>query len=249
MKSALMLLGLVVLAGGCFDDDDDCRYYAYELAPAYELRDPQTGQCQAYGGGGDCTDPCSPCSLGGDREGAAEPDWAMCYSSCEALDEITCKATAGCRAAYAGSAFHQCWAVAPSGPVQGGDCSTYDAQTCSRHDDCIALHAAGSPIGTFSACAAESQAQDPGSCVGAISCDALPPDCPDGTLPGRRDGCWTGYCIPYGDCDELPACSSLAEADCIERSDCEPTYVGNSCTCSATSCTCQSWSFDTCRTE
>lgn len=41
---------------------------------------------------------------------------------------------------------------------------------------------------------------DPGSCTGAVACDALPPACPAGTTAGIRDGCWTGYCIPNNAC-------------------------------------------------
>jgi hypothetical protein len=41
---------------------------------------------------------------------------------------------------------------------------------------------------------------DPGSCTGQVACDALPPSCPAGTTPGRRDACWTGYCIPNSAC-------------------------------------------------
>jgi hypothetical protein len=233
----------IVVATGCFDDDDDCVPYAYDVAENLQ-RDPYSGQCQSFGGGGYCNDSCEPCALGAPEE---YRDWAQCYTACESLAEAACKSTPGCRAAYAGDQFHQCWSVAPSGPQQGGDCSTFDAQTCSQHDDCVALHAVGSPIGSFTACAAESALQDPGSCVGAVTCAIPAPECPDSTLAGRRNGCWTGYCIPYANCDELPACSSLNEMDCISRSDCAPTYEGENCTCNASSCTCASWTFDVCK--
>ncbi len=245
MPHTRLLVALVILAG-C-SSDDECRYYAgtNDIA-AYELRDPTTGQCQPFGGGGTCNDPCAPCP---DQTGVpvAQPDWAQCYSSCEALGESQCKTTPGCRAAYAGDAFYQCWAVAPSGPVEGGDCSTFGAQECSRHDDCVARHAAGTPIGSFVSCAAEGSVQDPGSCVGAVTCGTAPPACPANTLAGRRNGCWTGYCIPYDQCDQLPACSELGEMDCIARTDCAPTYEGKNCTCNGTVCTCQSWVFDACK--
>ena len=41
---------------------------------------------------------------------------------------------------------------------------------------------------------------DPGTCDGEIWCDGIPPTCPDGTVAGIADGCWTGYCIPVEDC-------------------------------------------------
>lgn len=240
----------IVFGAGCFGaDDGQCPQYETGADyPAYELRDPSTGMCQPFGGGGNCTDPCSPCALSG--AGEAQPDWAQCFGVCEGLDETTCKATSACRAAYAGGTYYQCWGVAPSGPIQGGTCSTFDAQTCSGHDDCIVLHAAGaagSPIGAFTACAAEGSVQDPGSCVGTVTCTTQPPACPANTIAGRRNGCWTGYCIPYAQCDSLPVCSTLTEMDCISRTDCSPIYEGQSCTCNGTSCSCQSWTFDSCK--
>lgn len=253
MMRIVLAVVLVGSLGGCIfadDDDDDCRYYGYEDqgAPiaAYELRDPVTGVCQAYGGYGDCADPCSPCALSGAAEQAV-PDWGQCYSQCESLDETTCRSTSACRAVYAGTAFHQCWAVAMSGPIQGS-CSGLDAYACSQHDDCVAVHAGTSgAIGTFQSCAAEGTVQDPGSCVGAITCAEAEPACPGGTIAGRRNGCWTHYCIPYAQCDTLPACTALDEPGCIDRTDCSPIYEGQNCTCSGQSCSCQSWVFESCK--
>lgn len=236
-----------VITTGCIGGDDSCQYYATgDLAPAYELRDPTTGVCQPFGGGGTCNDPCNPCPATGATD-IAQPDWAMCYGSCEGLDESTCKATSACRAVYAGDAFYQCWETAPSGPVEGGDCTALGAQECSRHDDCVAHHAAGSPIGTFTSCGPEGTTQDPGSCVGAVTCTTPEPACPPNTIAGRRNGCWTGYCIPYAQCDQLPACSTLDEMDCISRTDCSPTYEGMNCTCTMSGCTCQTLVFDACK--
>jgi hypothetical protein len=245
------LCGFVLLAtiAGCTDGDDPpCLYDragAAELA-AIEYRDPYSGTCQSFGY------PCDDaCGNGCPEYGApqAQPDWALCYQACEGLGEATCKTTSGCRAIYEGSVFHECWGTAQSGPVQGGNCTALDAQECSRHDDCIAIHAQGTPIGQFQSCAAETSIADPGSCVGEVLCDALPPACPAGTIAGRRNGCWTGYCIPYAQCDQLPACSTLDEADCIGRTDCAPTYRGNNCTCTMNGCTCQTWTFDSCEAK
>lgn len=242
--SRLWVAAFVVMAA-CDSGDDQCLYdRAGAGAPiaSQEYRDPVTGTCQSFGGY-DCSDPCAPCPA----TGAALPDWAMCYGACEGLGESACKATPSCRAIYAGSAYYDCWGVAQSGPVEGGDCSAFDAQTCSRHDDCVAIHAVGSPIGSFQSCAAEGTTQDPGSCVGTVTCGTAPPMCPSGTIAGIRNGCYTGYCIPYAQCDQLPACSTLGEAACIMRTDCTPTYAGHNCTCTGTSCTCQSWTFDACQ--
>ncbi len=240
------ILGLAVLAAlaGCTDDDDPpCLDYATgaEFAPT-EYRDPYSGTCQSFGY--PCDGVCGPCAEGDIAQ--AQPDWALCYAACEGLAENTCKAQSGCRAIYEGTTYYDCWGVAQSGPVQGGNCTSFDAQECSRHDDCVAIHADGAPIGNFQSCAAESNVGDPGSCVGDVLCDALPPACPTGTIAGRRNGCWTGYCIPYEQCDQLPACSTLDEVECIGRSDCAPQYRGNNCTCTMNGCTCQSWTFDSC---
>jgi hypothetical protein len=241
MSYARFAVAAVMLVG-CAGDDGQCLQYGRPDIASLEYRDPQTGQCQSFGGY-DCADPCRPCPATGE----AQPDWAMCYGPCEGLAEAACKTTTACRAVYAGNSFYECWGVAQSGPVQGGGCSGLDAQTCSRHDDCIARHAVGSPIGDFVSCEDESAIQDPGSCVGAITCTTPQPQCPTGTIAGRRNGCWTGYCIPYEQCDQLPACSTLGESDCIMRTDCAPTYEGINCTCTMNGCTCQSWVFDSCK--
>ncbi|HEY5951712.1 MAG TPA: hypothetical protein VIV40_39730 [Kofleriaceae bacterium] len=240
----LFAFAALVTLVGCTGDDDPCLYdragTGAEIAQI-QYRDPYTGTCQSFGGGY-CDEQCGPCPL----TDQAQPDWALCYASCEGLAETACKAQSGCRAVFAGAAFYECWGVAQSGPVQGGNCTGLDAQACSRHDDCVAIHAQGTPIGSFMSCAAETNTGDPGSCVGAITCDAAEPACPTGTIAGRRNGCWTGYCIPYADCDQLPACSTLDEPSCISRTDCTPSYHGNNCTCTINGCTCQSWTFDVC---
>lgn len=232
-----------------FEDNDDDVCPLYEAGGrgtegiGVELRDPTTGTCQAYGYGYDCADPCQPCA----EPAIAYPDWGYCDGRCEILDESTCKTTSGCRAVYAGSEFHECWSTSQSGPIQGGNCVGLDANSCSQHDDCVAIHAAGAPIGTFASCANETGGVDPGSCVGQVACDALPPACPSGTIPGRTNSCWTGYCIPFAQCDQLPACSELDEMGCIDRDDCAPIYEGQNCSCNGGSCTCQSWTFETCQ--
>ncbi|HVK75285.1 MAG TPA: hypothetical protein VM734_18275 [Kofleriaceae bacterium] len=45
---------------------------------------------------------------------------------------------------------------------------------------------------------------DPGACYGPVACASLPPACPTGTVAGRRNGCWTGYCIPTWACEPPP---------------------------------------------
>jgi hypothetical protein len=284
------LCASLLLAVGC-SDDDDCLFGAAELQAALELRNPATGLCEAFssgGGGGGCGTCGAPCDEAADP--IPNPDWAQCYVQCEGLDEGTCLGQSACRAAYTDGVFHECWSTAPSGPIQGGDCTTFDAQTCSQHDDCVAHHATGAPVGAFIACGPEltgcfgqdecgpdetcnagdvclpppgcdgtgpcpdvcygycipDNPGDPGSCVGEVTCESLPPACPTDTVPGRKDGCWTGFCIPIAQCDQLPACGSLSESGCVGRSDCAPIYEGINCSCTDNACTCQDWIFDVC---
>src|SRR5204863_8345389 len=54
---------LVTLVAGCdlyFDDDDDppCARGETDFVPAIQLRNPQTGECVASGGGGPCDSRC-----------------------------------------------------------------------------------------------------------------------------------------------------------------------------------------------
>ena len=129
-----------------------------------------------------------------------------------------------------------------------GDCSTFAADECARHDECMAVHdGAFDELGFFLYCADEQpEPIDPGSCTGEIGCRAEPPVCPEGTVPGRRDGCWTGFCIPEDQCDALPACSTLGEGECVARGECSPVYEGIDCSCDGDSCTCADWLYERC---
>ena len=189
--------------------------------PPQQLRNPVTGTCETIGGGGGggCDDGLAPPGL---------PDWGVCASPCEALDEASCKAADACRAIYANKfpphvdgielVYEACWPTAPSGPVHGGDCAGFDAQECSRHDDCVAQHASD-----WSAC----PDFDP-------SCDFS---------AGHFMSCAAEAAAPP------PACTTLGEAACVARADCAPLYAGSDCTCTASGCTCDTWTFDTCHSR
>lgn len=52
----------------------------------------------------------------------------------------------------------------------------------------------------------------------AITCDSLPPECPDGTLAGvGANRCWTGDCVPSNLCGLRPDCSSCADDEVCFR--------------------------------
>jgi hypothetical protein len=272
------------------DDDDDCDYGydEYDPGPSIGYLDPVTGQCHYIGGGGGGGGGCGVRPLDQAEEApGALPDEALCDTYCSGLDEPSCLATPGCRGGYldfcTGSggdcypvpSFYTCWATAPSGPVQGGDCYLFDPWECSRHDDCLAVHGSYSgggageaddsagiqpPIGDFLYCAPEPTPTPTGSCYGDVYCDSLPPECPEGSLPGIANGCWTGECIPIELCERPPLiCENITdEVTCVSRTDCAPIYVGVDCTCpdgsepmgdpAESGCTCADWIFQSCTT-
>lgn len=224
--AALLLLpsisGCVFYTDG---DDEPCVDYG---APEYwsGYRDPATGVCQDFGGGGGgCYGPVEPQAL---------PDWASCPGACEGLDETSCMATAGCRASYwqetcppwadcdvlSSPVFQECWGTAQSGPVQGA-CEGLDAYECSRHDDCLAVYernweAGDEEISTmFSYCAPEPWSE---GCYSDM-------DCP------------TGYectsdteCLPPPECQDGADCPAVCYGRCVpqqwgcEAVDCAPGY-------------------------
>jgi hypothetical protein len=225
-------LVVLVLLGGCnlyfgHNGDDDC-FIADDVAPAQELRNPETGQCEGFGGGGwGCDNPCEPCPL--DDVGAAEaqPDWGSCFSDCEWLDEGTCIVTPRCHASYVdfvgedgtGKRFFQgCWAIAPSGPDPGG-CANLDAYGCSRHDNCSMVYTDGSK---FEQCIPEGG----GSCTSSADCgpgshcttddgDCQPPPGCDPTTGMDCPAVCTGVCVPDGG----DVCANI---DCGPGAHCEP---------------------------
>lgn len=264
----LSIFALTTFAlGGCdvwWTDDCEPRYYDRTGAaeePAQQIRNPQTGQCESYGPDPYyCDEECGPCPDYATGDVQALPSWAVCGGICEGLAESDCLGTVACRAIYVlvdgqTPTYAECWGTDQSGPIQGGECAGLDANTCSMHDDCVAIHvgtcADPGCAGNFSRCAAEpATTGEPGLCYAAVTCDQAPPDCPDNTTPGILDGCYTGYCIPFADCESAPACEEVAaETTCIARADCTPIYEGQNCSCSGGTCTCQSWLYTSCATD
>ena len=286
---------ILLLLAGCdlyFGGDDEpppCTGWGTGggegASPSQQLRNPETGECESFGGWGGCYDynnGCAPCDYAALTQ--AQPDWGSCYSKCDGLDEQSCLGSSGCIAAYdedtdyqdapSVTTFKGCWATPLSGPIQGGDCWNLGAQECSRHDDCSMYFGDGygndTPMNAiiagqgFSHCAPEPTTQGctnvncgPGShcedqcypCDGQVVCATPPPACPTGTVAGRVNGCWSGFCIPQSDCPMI-ACESLtSEASCLGRPECTPVYGGSNCTCSPNGgCTCQDLTFERCET-
>src|SRR5690606_23759309 len=96
-----------------------------------------------------------------------------------------------------------------TGGVGGGPCEV-DAD-CQLSEDCCECY--GLPVGedeqaVCGAICEQSKCSELGideavcrlgqctteklDCSSEVACDARPPECPPGTLPGIGDGCWTG---------------------------------------------------------
>lgn len=237
----------------------------YQGAPQPEpapQRNPLTGQCESFGGwgGGGGGSTCGDYEADPLEDRAPVPDWGICDGYCESLSEADCLVAEECRGSYGIDCpqdalcepeFNQCWAITPTGTFSEEGCNTYQADECARHNECIAVHDwDGLTMGFFSYCTDEPSGNvDPGSCVGEVACDALPPECPTNTVPGRTDVCWSGFCIPIAQCDVVPSCDGQSEAACVNRDDCQALYEGIGCACTGESCICQEWIYQTCQAE
>jgi hypothetical protein len=242
-----LCLAIAVLLGGCtlyFRGDDDCG--SADDVAAFELRNPDTGQCEFISGGGGCEDSCAPCA-----DSIAIPDWGSCFSECDGLDEGRCLVTPRCRAAYTNDlitdgppSFNGCWAIAPSGPAVGEACDGLDAYSCSRHDDCSAVYnitnVASDPEGMeFALCKAEQvdacTAIDcgPGShCEQQCKSDGTcgPVCVPDDTT------CGPNTCPPNTECVQKcdgqdpnnPGCG-VCTIECVPKGTCETLATEGEC--------------------
>jgi len=88
----------------------------------------------------------------------------------------------------------------------------------------------------------------PEECYGEVTCFSLPPKCEVGTVPGIRDGCWTGNCIPLSSCSPVDCSDIQNEAMCVERADCNALYEEVECECTPENCECRDWQFNSCET-
>lgn len=173
-----------------------------------------------------CTmrDDCSPVysDLFSQKTEPAMPPPQHSFLSCRAeLAEVGCYSDDDCGEGFDCTADTEC--LSPPGCDDGMVCPTVCYGTCVPNEP--------PPL--------------PGNCYTLNVCEVEPPACPEGTLPGIANGCWTGYCIPLNAC-ESPACGALDEATCQSASACEPVYEGSDCTCNASGCECNTLTYAYC---
>jgi hypothetical protein len=213
------------------DDGDDGCYDVPEPA-ALPLRNPYTGQCELFGGGGGGCDDWP----GDDGSGGYPyPLWGACYSECEQLSETSCVGAAGCVAAYVQACpqdanclldytvFAGCWDAADL-PVPELPCGSLDAEYCNSRSDCSPVYQNergwidDSIPWQFVACATE---QGPTACLEDAECG-----------PGYECNL-TDYCLPHPDCNETGdggACPPVCYGQCVPATsgcdliDCAPGY-------------------------
>lgn len=239
--STLSFTALLVASalGGCviYDGDDDPPCYDGAPEPGWGLRNPQTNECESWGGGGGgCYGDDTP-AAGADL---ALPNWASCPTACEGLDELTCQRTDGCRATYwldscppwadcdalFTPVFDECVGAAP-GPVDYESCDGLNAEQCSQDDDCAAVYTStwedeAGGGSTFSYCQPEPWVEGCYSdeeCPAGYQCtsetDCLPP-------PGCEDG-MDCPAVCYGQCVPVGACATV---DCGPGYHCEEQCYG-----------------------
>ena len=219
--------------------------------------------CQLYFGSSD-----SSSGPGGDRPpGSACSSDKQCAAGCFCGTDGTCAEGGFCgNDKDCGSGFH-CDA-ARSSCIPNPVCS--DAKPCSSGSICES----GGCIATCT-CANDADAvragfgwcdlarntcmrgtNPEGACTGAVTCTTFPPICPEGQVPGRGNGCFTGTCRAISACEAAPECKALIhEADCRARTtDCRQITVGQDChhpdgsDCNAgdTDCVCRVNTFHDC---
>ncbi len=200
--------------------------------------------------------------------------------TCEGLDAWECSRHDDCIAVHSGCAsdpagnadriacpignFDRC-AAEPTTPDNGcfGDSDCKADERCNAAEVCLPAPGCGGsnptdpnggeglvpcPDVCYGECVP--RVTDPGECYTEALCDMITPACPTGSLPGVKDGCYTGYCIPVAECPDMPpACETVtSEATCIARVECTGLYEGVGCTCDPSGCVCDEWVFQSCTT-
>jgi hypothetical protein len=79
---------------------------------------------------------------------------------------------------------------------------------CNARDVCLPPPACDDAIGICAepdyTCGGFCVPDDRGTCFGEVFCEVVAPECPPGSTPGVRNGCYTFECIPLGECPSVP---------------------------------------------
>ena len=194
---------------------------------------------------------------------ATAENYLSSMQACDTLVAETCTMRDDCSPVYSDLFSQKTEAPAIPPPqhsflscrAESAEVGCYSDDDCGEGYDCTADTECLPPPGCedgmecpavcYGRCVANQPPPLPGNCYGENVCEVEPPACPEGTLPGIANGCWTGYCIPLNAC-ESPACGTLGESACQSASACEPVYEGSDCTCDASGCECNTLTYAYC---
>ncbi len=246
--AALTLSGCQLYFGGDDDPPPTCWYGGYGEPgwsdagyPSNLLRNPQTGECEEWGGRGgppDCYfDEYYGQCVCNDTPAASPPppNWPACDSACTILDEETCLGEPGCQVAYweqsspTAPLFRGCYATG-GGPDIYTSCFNLDAYECAQRDNCSIFYSADYPNAKteaptwaqFTQCRPEPTSA---GCA-AVDCGAGY-HCEDACYPGPGGGSsCTPMCVP----DDEHGCAVIdcgPGFECVDTCDTlEPTTGG-----------------------
>jgi hypothetical protein len=123
-----------------------------------------------------------------------------------------------------------------SGPVLPGECMS--AADCKLFEDCceckgipkdedLGICKLGCDTTRCEAIAVDEAICRLGQCIAErLDCDSskvlclvIPPECPEGLVPGVDGDCWSGACIPGEICNVVPNCSYCSQSDwmCVSK--------------------------------
>jgi hypothetical protein len=253
----VLAVSLATLVSGCqlyFGGDDEppvtCGYGGYGApepdigtAPEQLLRNPQTGECESFGGGGgggwnncyydEYYDQCV-CDDYAEPTSPPAPNWPACESSCSILDEETCLSEPGCQVAYweqntpTPPLFRGCYATGGYGGGSGS-CFNLDAYECAQRDTCSIFYSADYPMAKSSepSWSQFTQCRPEPTTAGCSTVDCgTGYHCEETCYPGTGGTQCTPMCVP----DQGYGCANIdcgAGYECVETCDTmDPSTMG-----------------------
>ena len=266
MRLAFVLATLTVALSGCqlyFGGDDGppptCGGGGWGTGgegyddgyPSNLLRNPQTGDCEEFGGygggyGGSCywdeSYQSCVCDDVAEPTSPPAPNWPACDSSCSLLDEDTCLAEPGCQVAYfedntpGWSLFRGCYATTTTGGVDNASCFNLDAYGCAQRDNCSIFYTAdyaGGGAEDLTQWAQFTQCRPEPTTAGCAAVDCGPGShCEDSCYPtpAMDPNTPTPQCTPMCVPDTGSGCANIdcgTGYECVETCDTmDPTTMG-----------------------